>query len=161
MIERTATWGDVAEGATILSPSDAPLAIIKTARTRKGLWYLAQDVHRRQFNISPKPSEAPVTLLECTPEEAELIAVHGLRAEHIMDLERESRMAERAKRWIVPPLPTKGRGVLDRVRDHLSWYHAVYTTDIKTLKQAREAHDEMHTEPLLMDRPHTHKEESV
>jgi hypothetical protein len=66
-------------------------------------------------------------------------------------------MPERAKQWVVPPFPKPGRQALNKAKDHLSWYHAVYTTDIRTLTQAREAHDEMHRDHF-MDMPHTHRE---
>lgn len=160
MIERPATWGEVTEGTTLLSPSEAPLVIIKTAVSPKSgkLWYLARDHNKREFNIEPKPSDLPVTILEVTPEEAEMAATHGLGAERLLDLEREQRMPERAERWTVPPFPKKGRGVLDRAKDHLSFYHGTYTTDIRTLKQAAEAHEEMHRDHF-MDLPHTHKGE--
>lgn len=163
MIERTGTWSEVTEGTTILSPTEAPLVIVKTAVSPKSgkLWYLARDHNKREFNIEPKPSDLAVRILEVTPEEAELVAIGGLGAERLLDFEREARMEERAKKWIVPAFPKKGRGTLDRAKDHLSWYHGVYTTDIRTLKQATEAHAEMHDPEsiggLLMDMPHTHK----
>lgn len=160
MIEKPGTWGEVTAGTTLLSPNEAPLLIIRAEPSPKTgkIWYLARDAHAREITIKPKPSDLPVTLLECTPEEAELVAIHGLEARHIIDLERDRRMVERNKRWLVPPFPIKGRGALDRAKDHISWYHGTYTTDIRTLKQATEAHAEMHIEPVLIDRPHTHKE---
>lgn len=164
MIERPGTWGEVTAGTTLLSPSEAPLVIIKTQVSPKTgkTWYLAKNANGREMTIKPKPSDTPVTLLEVTPEEAELVAVGGLRASHLLDLERESRMVERAKKWIVPAFPTKGRGALDRAKDHISWYHGTYTTDAaRTLKQAIEAHKEMHDPEavggVFMDKPHTHK----
>jgi hypothetical protein len=164
MIEKQGTWGEVTEGTTLLSPSAAPLVIVRTAPGKKGgLWYLARDHNKREFRIAPKPLTEPVTILETTPEEAELVAVHGLGAERLLDLERERRMPERSQQWKVPPFPKKGRGALDRAKDHLSWYHGTYTTDIRTLKQANEAHAEMHDPEavggLFMDMPHTHKED--
>lgn len=163
MIERQATWGEVTAGTTLLSPSEAPLIIIRAEPSPKTgkLWYLARDAHGRDFSIKPKPSDLPVTLLEATPEEAELLALEGFSARHLIDMEREARMPERSKRWIVPPFPKKGRGALDKAKDHLSWYHGTYTTDVRTLKQAIEAHAEMHDPDavggLFMDMPHTHK----
>lgn len=158
MIERPGTWSEVGVGTTLLTKTELPLLVVRTADTKKGRWYLAHDHHRREIRITPKPSDGAVTILECTPEEAELIAVHGLRAEHIVQNEREARMPERAKRWVVPPFPVKSRGALNRAKDHIAWYHGTYTTDINTLKQATEAHAEMHAENF-MDRPHTHKED--
>lgn len=163
MIEKPGTWGEVTAGTTLLSPTEAPLVIVKAEPSQKTgkVWYRAADAHGHQFTIKPKPSDLPVTLLEVTPEEAELVALGGLQARHLIDLEREARMPERAKRWNVPPFPSKGRGALDRAKDHLSWYHGTYTTDIRTLKQAAEAHSEMHDPEavggVFMDRPHTHK----
>lgn len=166
MIERPATWGEVAEGTTLLSPKGAPLAIVKTAATKAGLWYLAIDHNKRQFKIAPKPSSTPVTILEATEEEAELFAAAGLGAHRMLDAERERRMPQRAKQWIVPPFPTKGRGALDHARTHVEWYHGAYggpaevSGGYKTLKEIREAHTEMH-EKWFMDMPHTHESEEV
>lgn len=163
MIERQGTWGEVTAGTSLLSPKDAPLVIVKTAPGRNGgLWYLAMDHNKRQFKISPKPSEAPVKILEMTPEEAEALVVQQLGAHRILDAERERRMAQRAKQWIVPPFPAKGRGALDRARDHVNWYHgcysgtAEYAGGFKTLKEIAEAHAQMH-EQEFMDMPHTHE----
>lgn len=165
MIEKPATWGEVAVGTTILSPTAAPLVIVRTAESPKTgkVWYLAHDHGKREFNIAPKPSDAPVTILEATAEEAEWVAINELGAERLLDNEREARMEERAKQWLVPPFPTKGRGALDKAKDHLSWYHGCYTTDIaRTLKQAAEEHAKMHDPDeiggVFMDMPHTHKE---
>lgn len=164
MIEKPGTWGDVREGTTLLSPSQAPLAIIKTAVTRKGTWYLAMDHNKRKFRIAPKPSDLPVTLLESTPEEAEAVAIHGFGAHRILDAERERRMPERAKQWIVPPFPKAGRGALDHARTHVEWYHGAYggpaevSGGFKTLKEIREAHAQMHADGF-MDMPHTHEGE--
>src|SRR4051812_25024965 len=114
MIERPSTWGEVTAGTTLLSPTEAPLLIIAAAPSAKTgkLWYQAKDHAGRTFTIKPKPSDAPVTLLECTETEAILIAEKGLPATHILDMEREARMPERSKKWIVPAVPTKGRGAL-------------------------------------------------
>lgn len=163
MIEKPGTWGQVTEGTTLLSPTELPLLIVRTAPDRKGrIWYQAIDHNKAKYKISPKPSEAPVTLLECTEQEAINVAVHGLGAHRILEAERDRRTEERAKRWLVPPLPTKGRGALDHARTHLDWYHGTYSGSadyaggFKTLKQITEAHTEMHEEHF-MDRPHTHK----
>lgn len=157
MIERAATWGEVAAGTTLLSPTDLPLVVVKTAPGKNGgLWYLAHDHGGRKFNISPKPSDAPVTILECTPEEAEFAAINGLGAERILEMEREVRMPWRARRWLVPAFPTGGRGALSQAQMHLNWYHGTYVTDIKTIKAAVAAHDEMHRDQF-MDKPHTHR----
>lgn len=158
MIERPGTWGEVTEGTTLLSPTEAPLVIVKTKPGKSGVWYLAKDHTGREIPISPKPSDLAVTILEATPEEAELAAANGLGAVRMLDLEREQRMPERAKRWVVPPFPRKGRGALEKAKDHLNWHHGTYTTDIRTLKQATEAHEEMHRDSF-MDKPHTHKED--
>lgn len=161
MIERAATWAEVTTGTTLLTPTDLPIVIVRTAEDRKGrIWYLAHDHNKRKIRIEPKPSSAPVTLLECTPEEAEANVIELLGAERVLDLERERRMPERAKRWLVPPLASKGRYALDQARDHLSWYHGTYAGSaenggFKTLKQILSAHAEMH-EQDFMDRPHTH-----
>lgn len=166
MIERPGTWGEVTAGTTLLSPKGAPLAIIKTAATKAGLWYLAIDHNKRQFKIAPKPSATPVTLLEATPEEAEWLATAELGAHRLLDAERDRRMPERAKQWIVPPLPTRGRGALDHARTHVEWYHGTYGGDaqvsggFKTLKEIREAHQQMHDE-MFMDMPHIHEGESA
>lgn len=161
MIERPGTWGEVTAGTSLLTPNEMPIVIVRTAETKGGTWYLAHDHQRREIRISPKPSDLAVTLLECTPEEAELVAKEILGAERIIEAERETRMPERAKRWKVPPFPTKGRGALVKAKDHLSWYHGTYTTDIRTLKQATEAHAEMHDPEAIggvfMDMPHTHR----
>lgn len=162
MIERTGTWGEVTEGVTILSPTDLPLYVVKTAATKKGLWYLAIDHGKREFKISPKPSDLGVKILEMTPDEAEVLVVHQLGAHRILEAERDRRMPERAKQWIVPPFPTKGRGALDHGRTHVEWYHgtyggsAEYAGGFKTLKQIAEAHAQMHDEHF-MDMPHTHE----
>lgn len=164
MIQRSGTWGEVAEGSVILSPKDLPLLVVKTAATKKGLWYLAVDHGKREFRIPPKPSDLPVNILEATPEEAELLVTTQLGGVRLLDRERELRMAERAKQWIVPPLASKGRGALEHARTHVEWYHgtyggsADYAGGFKTLKQIREAHDQMHAE-VFMDLPHTHKED--
>lgn len=164
MIERPGTWGEVAEGTTLLSPTGAPLVIVRTAKDAQGrLWYQAHDHNKHKMPIKPKRSDAPVTLLECTPEEAELAAVHGLGAERILDLEREARMEERSKQWTVPALASKGRHALDQARDHVDWYHGAYSGPaesnggFKTLKQILAAHEEMHAQ-TFMDKPHRHKE---
>lgn len=163
MIERPGTWGEVGEGTTLLSPTDLPLIIVRTAKDSSGrVWYRAQDHNRREMTIKPKPSDAPVKLLEATPEEAERIATQELGATHVLDGEREARMPERSKRWGVPPLATKGRYALDQARDHVGWYHGTYAGSaenggFKTLKQILAAHEEMH-ETHFMDKPHTHKE---
>lgn len=164
MIERPGTWGEVTNGTTLLSPTQAPLVISNTAVSPKTgrLWYQATNANGRTFTIQPKDPATPVVLLEMTPEEGVLIAKGGLNAHHLIDMEREARMAERAKRWKVPAVPTKGKGALNRIKDHLSWYHGTYTTDIRTLRQALDAHTEMHDEGAIggvfMDKPHTHKE---
>ena len=158
MKERPGTWGEVSEGTTLLSPTQLPLVIVKTARTKAGLWYLAHDHNGDERRIAPKPSDQAVTILECTPEEAEMAAVHGLGAERILDFEHQARMPERSKRWIVPDFPSKGRGALDMGREHLRWYHGVHDPALKTLKQMAAAHAEMHGEPLMMDMPHTHQQ---
>lgn len=164
MIERPATWSEVSSGTTLLSPTDAPLLIIRTKVDGRGrTWYLAADHQRREFRIAPKPSEAPVIILECTPEEAEWAAIRGIGAQRVIEFEREARMPERAKRWIVPPFPAKGRGALERARDHVDWYHGAYSGPadasggFKTLKQIMAAHLEMH-DAHFMDMPHTHEE---
>lgn len=168
MIERPGTWGEVTAGTTLLSPTKLPLLIARTAPDKKGkLWYLAKDHNSREFRISPKLSDEPVTILECTEDEAEDVARELLGATHLLHLEREARMADRSKQWIVPPLPMKGRGALDRARDHLSWYHGTYSGPadayggFKTLKQIAAAHEEMHDETavggLFMDMPHSHE----
>lgn len=163
MNERPGTWGEVVEGTTLLSPTGAPLVIVKTAKDSQGrIWYQSHDHTKHKATIKPKPSDAPVTLLECTPEEAELAAVHGLGAERILDFEREARMPERSKQWIVPKLSSAGRRALDQARDHVGWYHGTYSGSaenggFKTLKQILAAHAEMHEEQF-MDKPHTHKE---
>lgn len=164
MIEVPSTWGAVKEGTTLLSPKGAPLVVVRVAKDRRGrTWFQCHDHNKRKIRIAPKPSDLEVTLLECTPEEAEGYAKLGLGAERILDFERENRMAERAKQWILPPFPTKGRRALDQARDHLSWYHGTYSADaesggFKTLKQMIRAHEEMH-EQVFMDLPHTHKGE--
>lgn len=164
MIQRPGTWGEVEAGVTLLSPTEAPLAILKTAPGKNGaLWYLAVDHNGREFKIAPKPSEEPVTILECTPEEAELYARLELKASHVLDIEQQRRMPERAKRWIVPPFPSRGRGALDHARTHIEWYHgayggsADYAGGFKTLKEIRAAHAQMHEENF-MDMPHTHED---
>lgn len=162
MIERPATWGEVEVGTTILSPTELPLLITKTAPTNKGLWYLAVDHGKREFKISPKPSDLPVTILEASEIEATLLVKEKLNAVLLLSMEREHRMPERAKRWAVPPLASRGRGALDHARTHIEWYHgayggsAEYAGGFKTLKQIREAHNQMHEEHF-MDMPHTHE----
>lgn len=162
MNERPGTWGEVAEGTTLLSPTDLPLLIVKVAVDGAGRrWFRARDHTKREMTIKPKPSDAPVTLLEATEEEAVLLARSALGASHVLDAEREARMPERAKRWTVPPLATKGRYALDQARDHLSWHHGTYAGSaenggFKTLKQILAAHEEMH-ETHFMDKPHTHR----
>lgn len=164
MIERQGIWGEVSEGTTILSPTDLPLLVIKTAPTKRGLWYLAVDHGKREFKIEPKPSDLPVKILEATPEEAEMLVRTTLGGQFMLDREREQRMPERAKRWIVPPFPAKGRGALEAARTHVEWYHgtyggsADYAGGFKTLKEIREAHEQMHAEHF-MDKPHTHDDQ--
>lgn len=163
MIERPGTWGEVQAGVTILSPTDLPLLVVKTAATKKGLWYLAIDHNKYEYRIPPKPSDLSVKILEMDPGEAEMLVRTEFGAQRLLDREREARMPERAKRWIVPPLASKSRGALDLARTHVEWYHgtyggsADYAGGFKTLKQIREAHDQMHAEHF-MDKPHTHKE---
>lgn len=163
MIEKPGTWGEVGEGTTLLSPTELPLVIIRTAPDKSGrLWYLAQDHGKREFKIAPKPSDAPVTILECTEQEAINVATLGLGAHRILEAEREGRMEQRAKRWIVPPFPSRGRGALDHARTHVEWYHGCYAGDaavsggFKTLKEIAAAHAQMH-EDNFMDMPHTHE----
>lgn len=163
MIERQGTWGEVAEGTTLLSPNELPLVVVRAAPDKRGrLWYLAQDHNKREFRITPKPSQEPVRILESTEEEAEWLATNRLGAHRLLDDERDRRMEERARNWIVPPFPTKGRGALDRARNHVDWYHGAYAGDaqyaggFKTLKQIAAAHTEMH-EVEFMDMPHTHE----
>jgi hypothetical protein len=163
VIERPGTWGEVEAGTTLLSPTDLPLLIVLTKADAQGrVWYQAHDHIKRNITIQPKPADAPVTLLEMTPEEAEAVATRGLGAERVLDWEREARMPERAKRWVIPVLATSGKYALNQARDHLSWYHSTYSGSaeaggFKTLKQILKAHQEMHEE-CFMDKPHTHKE---
>lgn len=160
MIERPGTWGEVGVGTTLLSPTEKPLIVVRFERG----WRLAEDHNHRKFRISPKPSEAPVKILECTEDEAILACEQYLGAHRILEAERERRMPERAKRWIVPPFPAKGRGALDRARDHVDWYHGTYAGQadyaggFKTLKEITAAHAAMHEE-MFMDMPHTHTHE--
>lgn len=163
MIEVPGTWADVTAGTTLLSPTGNPLLIIRTEVDAKGrTWYQSHDHTKHKATIRPKPSDAPVTLLECTPEEAELAAIHGLGAERIIDFERDARIEQRSRQWVVPPLATTGRTALDKARDHVGWYHGTYSGSaenggFKTLKQILAAHAEMH-EQQFTDKPHTHKE---
>lgn len=162
MIERPGTWGEVEQGVTILAPNQRPLYVVRTAETKKGRWLLVIDHLKNEFRISPKPSGGPVSILEMTDEEAELVVTEKLGAHRILDAERERRMPERAKLWIVPPFPAKGRGALDHARTHVEWYHggyageAQYAGGFTTLKQIREAHSQMHDQQF-MDMPHTHE----
>lgn len=163
MIERPATWGEVVEGTTLLTPTELPILIVKTAKDRSGkLWYQAIDHGKRRSTIAPKDPRTPVTILEATEEEAELLARNLLGAVHVIDAERERRMPQRSKRWLVPPLRTKGPGALNAARDHVSWHHGTYAGSaenggFKTLKEILAAHEEMH-DTHFMDKPHTHKE---
>lgn len=163
MIEIQGTWGQVEVGTTMLTKTGLPVVVIRKEPDAKGrFWYLLHDCNKHKMRVTPKPPDRPVTLLECTPEEAEQYAKMGLGAERILDFEKEARMEERAKQWLVPPVPTKGTGALNKVRDHIQWYHGTYAGSaenggFKSLKQILAAHEEMH-EAVFMDRPHTHKE---
>jgi len=162
VIDVERTWGEVGEGTTIASPTGEPLAILQIAPDSAGrLWYLATDRGGHRIKIKPKPSDAIVTVLEATEAEAISFAKAGLRAEQILDVERERRMSDRAKQWIVPVFPRKGEyDALTKARDHLQWYHGTYAGDAKnggfrTLAAITAAHQEMH-EQVFMDLPHTH-----
>lgn len=164
MIEIPSTWGDVEVGVSLLSPTQEPLVVVRKEADRKGrFWYLLHDRNKHKIRVAPKPADQPVTLLECTLEEAENYARMELGAERILDFEREARMPERAKQWLVPPFPSKGLGVLNKARDHIDWYHGSYSgkTEMnggyRSLKQLTQVHQEMHDE-VYMDLPHTHKE---
>lgn len=163
MIEVEGTWGQVTAGTTLLSPTGGPLVVIKTKTDPQGrTWFQLHDHNKHKIVVKPKPSDTPVTLLECTPEEAELAAIHGLGAERMLDFEREARMEQRSRQWIVPPFPSGGREALNRARDHIGWYHGTYSGvaengGFKTLKQMTSAHTQMHEEHF-MDKPHTHRE---
>lgn len=169
MIEVPGTWGKVDVGTTLLSKTGNPLVVVEM----KNGFYLLSDHTGHKYAVKPKEPDAPVTLLEATPEEAELAAVHGLGAERLLDFEREKRMESRSKQWIVPAFPQavvrgrKNRFALDQARDHLQHYHGTYAGTaenggFKTLKQITAAHDEMHDPEavggVFMDLPHTHEE---
>lgn len=159
MIERPGVWAELDVGVSLLTPTGKPVVVVRKERG----WLLLHDYGKRKIRVSPKPPDRPVTILECTPEEAERVARSGLGAERILDFERERRMEQRAKQWLVPPVPTGGAGALNLVRDHVSWYHGSYSGSaegsggFKTLKQILQAHTEMHEE-VHMDLPHTHRE---
>jgi len=164
VIERPGTWEEVTVGTVVLSPTKEPLLVI--AGPRRGYFRL-KDRGGHQATTGPHPRDRKVTILEATPEEAEFIARHELGAELLVDHEREKRMAERAKRWIVPAFPVKGkRDALTIARDHLNFYHGTYAGSnenggFKTLVQITRAHEEMHDPDavggLFMDLPHTHE----
>lgn len=164
MIERLGTWEEVTVGTVVLSPTKEPLLVIKGPV--RGYFRL-KDRGGHEATTGPHPRDRKVMVLEATPEEAAFVAQTKLGAEILVDQEREKRMAERAKRWIVPAFPAKGqRDALTRARDHVTFYHGTYAGSnenggFKTLVQITKAHEEMHDPDavggLFMDLPHTHR----
>jgi hypothetical protein len=161
VIERPGTWGEVEVGVTVLSPTGLPLLCTRFERG----WYLLEDRNHHARRVEPKPADAPVTILEVSPEEAEKGVVEMLGAHRMLDIETEKRVEQRQHQWQVPPFPRKGeRDALTRARDHVDWYHGTYANDainggFRTLVEITAAHEEMHTPGnVFTDKPHVHKE---
>jgi hypothetical protein len=161
VIERVGTWGEVDVGTTLLSPQKLPMIVVQ--RWPSGGLRL-ENQHHRSFLVAPKPANAPVTLLESSPEEAELLLMERLGAHRMLAFETDKRTPERNALFIVPAFPAKGTyDALPRARDHVDWYHGCYSGDaqyaggFRNLAQISAAHDQMH-ESGFIDHPHTHKE---
>lgn len=160
MIERPGTWAEVDVGTTLLTPKKLP--VIVTRRWPSG-GIRVENRHHREILIPPKPAGHPVTILEATEEEAELLAKELLGAHRILDFETDKRIVQRNRLFLVPAFPSgRGKGKLEQARNHVDWYHGTYVGDavaggFKTLVQITAAHAEMHHVEFI-DHPHTHKE---
>lgn len=150
MNPRPGTWGEVAVDSYI---RDGEGTVWRVCAIDDQGYMRCKNRQAEWLTISPKPADAPVTLM-VIDDEADVIALlrDKLGAEVIATRDNTDGAPWRCRPW-----PEKSGGSLEPWKNHLSLAHDFsYLGDVKTYKALIEAHNEAHTSANARGVPHIH-----
>lgn len=152
------TWGELSWGVYIVDADKKCWCVIGRAMG----WVRLVDIHGTEISIPPKDPASPVDVVVLPQDQAVLLLKRVLGGTIIKDDFATARQLLIADRWAVPIMPsTGGKSALNKLRDHMEWFHAnQWTKDIAAIGDLAQAHEELHASiaELPMSKPHHHTE---